>query len=878
MNTTTSTWSIAQRLGAGFAVLLLVLSSFVGLIAWQLAQNDEASKALDAAIADTRRIDAFDNAVLQLAVSTRDVLRERTPQNLDAFAEAERRLDTATRALTGDSRALAPFTVQYARASRDAVNSGEVGPLPLDLSVLRQALMARSHAIVEQQNTVSTAAIERMRANRSAAVLVLFVGASLTVLVSLLIAYITTRSVSAPARQLVGVAAALRSGNWRPALNLAKDDADRGTPTANEMAQIGRAFGTAALALELREQRLEAHTAIAKASGASLDSSQIADAVLRILLQQVQAEVGVLFAKDADSGMLAPVAERCVTGGLMPVAMGEGLVGQCAQDRALVIWRDLPPDSPFSVGLGSGHSPARSVAAIPLAFGDKLLGVLVVASLREFQDAAITFLQAAASQIAVGLMNAQVHEEVQQLLVRLQLQSEQVQAQNEELQAQNEEIQAQHEELQAQTEEIQAQNEELQAQTEEIQAQNDDLQRQTLLLREQTGALQEADAHKNEFLGLLAHELRNPLTPISNCVELLTRRNVEPQAVKKIEDILGRQVRHLTHLIDDLLDVTRVNRGKVSLKRQRLNLTELVNQCIHDQQVALEQAGLELAVALPDVPIHVDGDHTRICQVFSNLLGNAIKFCQPGCTVGVTVTLDPPRRLVSIHVTDTGEGIDPALLSRIFEPFYQADNDLARTRGGLGLGLALAKGLVEMHGGSIDVHSEGKGRGAEFVVSLPLAETADHPSSTPDGDTALATARQSLSTRVLVVDDNADAADSMADLLRLEGCRVEVAYTAHNGLDVATRTHPDVILCDIGLPVMDGYAFAREVRQHPQLRPTLLIALTGYTLPADQQRAAEAGFDMHLAKPPDYERIVEIVRSPAAARKHHGPGTPGDAG
>jgi hypothetical protein len=548
--TTASKWSIAQRLGVGFALLLLVLASFVGLIAWQLAQNDRASTTLDATIAATQRIDDFENAVLQLAVSTRDVLREQTSPHLDGFAQAQQRLDARTRALgtSEGGTVLAPLAAQYISASRAAVSNG--GVAPTDLTTLRQALLARSRSIAEQQDAAGASALERMRSNRQAATVTLIVGALLTGVLFLAIAYLTTRSVSLPARVLVGVAAALRAGNWRPALDLGKEDADPGTPSANEMAQIGRAFGTAATALEIREQRLEAHAAIANASGASLDGSQIAEAVLRISLHHVQAEVGALYVKEVDAGMLVPLASRCISGTLTPVRIGEGLVGQCAGDRETLVWRDIPPESQFAVSLGSAQTPPRSVAAIPLVLGDNLLGVMVIASLRELDDLSISFLEVAASQIAVGLMNAQVHQKVQQLFLQLQMQSERVQAQNEELQAQNEE-------LQAQSEEIQAQHEELQAQTEEIHAQNEDLQRQTSQLHEQTGALREADAQKNEFLGLLAHELRNPLTPIANCVELLSHQSHDPLAVAKIENILARQVRHMTHLIDDLLDVTR---------------------------------------------------------------------------------------------------------------------------------------------------------------------------------------------------------------------------------------------------------------------------------------------------------------------------------
>lgn len=876
--TSASKWSIAQRLGGGFALLFLILASFVGLIAWQLAQNDQASKTVDAAMSEAQRIEEFENAVLLLAISTRDVLREQTPQHRDAFAQAQQLLDSKARALDSGvgGAVLAPLAAQYASASRASVNNGDVSPP--DLTTLRQALLAHSRTIVEEHDAQGASALERMRTNRQTATVALIAGAVVTGVLFLVIAYLTTRSVSRPARALVAIAEALRAGDWKPAQQLSTEDALPGTTSANEITQIGRAFGAAAAALEIRELRLEAHAAIAKASGASLDGSQIAEAVLRILLQQVQAEVGALFVEQAGTGVLVPLATRCVSGTLTPVRTGEGLVGQCAQDLDMVVWRNIPPDSPFSVSLGNenGNAPPRSVAAIPLVFSGGLLGVLVVASLREFQDQALSFLKVTASQIAVGLKNANAHEKVQQLFVELQSQNDQVQAQNEELQAQNEEIQAQNEELQAQSEEIQAQHEELQAQTEEIQAQNEDLQRQAAQLHEQTHALLEADAHKNDFLGLLAHELRNPLTPIVNCIELLGRHSDDHTAAGRIEDILGRQVRHMTHLIDDLLDVTRVNRGKVTLKRQKLDLTELVNQCLGDQQSAMVQAGLVLAVSLPEVPIYVDGDHTRICQILSNLLGNAIKFCEVGCTISVKMTLNPPERSVSIHVADTGPGMEPAVLSRLFEPFYQGETDLARTKGGLGLGLALAKGLVELHGGKIAVHSDGKGLGAEFVVSFPLAVTAEHPTAAHDGTEPSSTPHQTLSVRVLVVDDNADAANSLAELLQFDDFQVEVAYTAHIGMEAAIRFDPDVILCDIGMPFMDGYAFAREVREHPQLSRALLVALTGYSLPTDQLRANEAGFAMLIPKPPDYERILEVLRSAAAAQHLRESLTPGE--
>jgi len=873
--TAASNWSIAQRLGAGFGLLILILSAFVALITWQLAKNDRANDSLDAMFVSGQQIEEFERSVFLLAVSTRDYLRNRTPEELAVFEAAQQRLNRAMRGLEArtSEQELVQLGEQYASLSRQVVTQRDA--TSADLVPLRQTILAHAQAITTQQDAAVESALEHMRANRAKSRVFLIIGVAASGLLFLGVGILTTRSVSIPARELVDVAAALRNGDWRPALLLDRESPPPDKPSANEIAQIGRAFGAAATELELREQRLAAHAAIANASGASLDKGQITEDVLRTVLQHVHAEVGAFFVEGAEADMLVPVATRCVTGTLEPVRVGEGLVGQCAQDRQTVVWRDIPAHSPFSVGLGYDQAPPRSVAATPLVVGGELLGVLVVASLRDFDDGAISFLEAAASIVTVGLMNARAYEEMKQLLARLQEQSEQIQAQNEELQAQNEELHAQGEELQAQSEELQAQGEEMQAQNEELQAQSDDLQRRTAQLHEQTEALREADEHKNSFLGLLAHELRNPLTPITNCVELLSRRRHDPHVVAEVENLLGRQVRHLRHLVDDLLDVTRVSGGKVALKREHLNLIEIVKQCIDDHRVALDQSGIALSVRLPEVPIYIDGDHTRICQVFFNLLGNACKFCQPGSSVSVEVTLDAPRRFVAIHVADTGEGIEPGFLPRIFEPFFQGDSDLARTRGGLGLGLALTKGLVELHGGRLEARSAGKGYGAEFIVNLPLADIAETHSKTQRGETQVDATVQALSSRVLLIDDNADAAISLATLLELDGCHVEVASTARSGIDKAIQFSPDAILCDIGLPVMNGFAFAREVRQHPRLRSVLLIALTGYSSAADQQNAAEAGFDLHVTKPADYASLLAILRNPAAARRHGQPSATG---
>jgi signal transduction histidine kinase len=429
-----------------------------------------------------------------------------------------------------------------------------------------------------------------------------------------------------------------------------------------------------------------------------------------------------------------------------------------------------------------------------------------------------------------------------------------LESREQQLQQQNEELQAQNEEIQAQNEEIQAQNEEIQAQSEEIQAQNTDLMAQTAQLREQARALKEADEKKNDFLGLLAHELRNPLAPMSNSLALL--RHAAPGAdVGQAHAILERQLRHLVRLIDDLLDVTRISRGKIHLRRQRLDLAQLLRHCAADLRASVERKELRMELALPGEPIWVAADDTRLSQVFGNILGNAVKFTDAGGRIMVSAERDAGARQARVRIADTGRGMSAALLERLFTPFSQDDSELARSSGGLGLGLALVKGLVELHGGRVEARSEGPGRGAEVVVSLPLGEAP------PRGAQAAApeAAPPVHPRRILIVEDNADAAQSLRAVLELEGHQVRVEHTGPAALEAAESFLPEVVLCDIGLPGMDGYEVARALCRDANRERPLLIALTGYAAQTDRQRTADAGFDAHFAKPPDLARLHELL-------------------
>ncbi len=363
-------------------------------------------------------------------------------------------------------------------------------------------------------------------------------------------------------------------------------------------------------------------------------------------------------------------------------------------------------------------------------------------------------------------------------------------------------------------------------------------------------ALRLADRRKSEFLGVLSHELRNPLAPIRNSIYLLERAPPDSAPARHAKEVIRRQTDHLTRLVDDLLDVTRISRGKIELKRARIDLRDVVRRSNDDLRSIFDESGVELRVEYDTGPAWVDGDATRLSQVFGNLLQNAVKFTPAGGTVTVALSVGEGR--VAVAVRDTGSGMDPREVDRMFEPFAQADQTLARTKGGLGLGLALVKGLVELHGGGVRGSSAGIGRGAEFVVSLPLA-------AAPAPGIAAGLGVRGASRRVLIVEDNVDAARSLAEILELAGHRVSVAFAARAGLDLAREARPDVVICDIGLPGMDGYEFARTVRRDESLRGIRLIALTGYAQPEDRQRALEAGFDAHEAKPASLDRLAALL-------------------
>ena len=376
-------------------------------------------------------------------------------------------------------------------------------------------------------------------------------------------------------------------------------------------------------------------------------------------------------------------------------------------------------------------------------------------------------------------------------------------------------------------------------------------------LRSANERLSEADLHKTEFLGVLSHELRNPLSPIRNSLYIMARTAPGSEQGRRSLAIIERQVQQLTRLVDDLLDVTRIARGKIRLQRERVDLRSLARQTAEDYRDLFEKSGLELEVLITDEPLFVSSDPTRLTQIIGNLLHNAVKFTPQGSRTTLSLR-KADESSAEISVQDGGHGIASDVMAHLFEPFAQGEKTLERSAGGLGLGLALVKGLAELHGGSVSAHNTGPDHGARFVVRLPLERRLTTRLSVVKTPPAPSSSR-----RVLVIEDNVDSAQTLKEALELNGHRVEVAYTGLEGLQKAHASRPDVVLCDIGLPGMNGFELAKAMRADPDLGSATLIALSGYALPEDVDQARAAGFDLHLAKPPD---LVELERTIVRAR------------
>ncbi len=368
--------------------------------------------------------------------------------------------------------------------------------------------------------------------------------------------------------------------------------------------------------------------------------------------------------------------------------------------------------------------------------------------------------------------------------------------------------------------------------------------------------LRDADQRKDEFLATLAHELRNPLAPLRNALTLLQSAEHDPQTVVEARDTMDRQVQQMVRLVDDLLDVSRITRGRIELRKTRVRLDEIIHSAVEISRALVDRPGHALTIELPPAPVYLDADLTRLAQVFSNLLNNAAKYTPDGGKILLSAKLVEDGR-VRVSVRDNGSGIEPEMLPRVFDLFAQEDRSLERAQGGLGIGLSLVRRLVELHGGRVEAHSAGRGRGSEFSVKLPVAtEAAPAPLS---ARTVPSASQPQKARRILVVDDNRDAATTLTKLLRRRGHTVETVFDGEEAVRMAGEFHPEVVLLDIGLPKLNGYDAAEQIRRQSGHTNLTLIALTGWGQEEDIRRAREAGFTHHLTKPVMFEELFGLL-------------------
>nr|WP_240761809.1 response regulator [Nitrosococcus wardiae] len=404
--------------------------------------------------------------------------------------------------------------------------------------------------------------------------------------------------------------------------------------------------------------------------------------------------------------------------------------------------------------------------------------------------------------------------------------------------------------------ELACQRQEVIRQRDALQIVNEENARLLKESRQYAQALKETVRRKDEFLAILSHELRNPLAPIRNAVQILNRQGLDDATVQAARNLIERQSQHMVRLVDDLLDASRIARGKLELRREVVALAAVVEQAVEMAQPHIKSAGHDLTLLLPPQPLFLDADPARLAQVISNLLQNACKYTEKGGRIWLAAKRAGSDVVVSVK--DTGIGISPEHLSQLFEMFSQMESSFQRSQGGLGIGLSLVKGLVEMHGGTVEARSEGFGKGSEFIVRLPVIPVPQAPLSESGDDSKAAAAH-----RILLADDHMGCAESLALLLRLHGNEVEMAHDGFEAVEAAERYRPSVVLLDIGMPKLNGYEACRRIREQAWGKDMVIVAMTGWGQEEDRRRSKEAGFNGHLLKPVDYAALEEFLASTA---------------
>ena len=453
------------------------------------------------------------------------------------------------------------------------------------------------------------------------------------------------------------------------------------------------------------------------------------------------------------------------------------------------------------------------------------------------------------------------------VLVELHCKRRELQSLNRALARANSDLTQANATLQAEkTRELEELNQSLRQANAELATANDTLHNEIAERLRIEAQLKAADRHKDEFLAMLAHELRNPLAPIRNAVQIMRCKPIEDPQLAWTRDVIERQLGQLARLVDDLLDVSRITRGKINITREPIELASIVNRAIETVQPLISERRHDLTIDIPVDPLRVEGDLARLTQALGNILANAAKYTEPQGRIGLQARAEEGS--VRISVRDNGIGIPAEQLPRVFDLFTQVERASERSSGGLGIGLALVRKLVEMHGGSVTAHSDGPGAGSEFVVLLPQLSEAQLRAASEPARAPAAAGKGAPSRRLLIVDDNRDALESLATLMQMAGHRTEMAEDGERALELAARCAPDVVLLDLGLPRIDGYEVARRIRAAPWGKSLVLVALTGWGQEEDRRRTREAGFDSHMVKPLNLEALFEYLeRLPPAGGK-----------
>ncbi len=829
--------SFGQRLAAGFGMLLVLMGVLALVAAISNQRSAEAMRTFNnEAIPLGRAADVLERSVLRTSAALQSYYLVSDPERWQRFVDAAAQTRNATGdlgrfPLDVDSQVLfqrlqvdVENYLRQADALAGLVRSGQAGTADeWEMSVLSAELLAAVRTMNQTQSERVAQALEQLRAAQQSVSDALLWGGLLALVVFVGFAVLAVQSVRKPARALLEVAHALAMGNRQPALALGDRLQRSRVPRRNEILQLAGAFASAADAIERRERRFSTDGQVAMAAASGFDRSRVAGDALSAIARGLRAEIGMIYSWDEAAGLLRPVACHGLPPDLPPIALGEGLPGLCAQRQQQVIIEDLPIDGPYTVKLGFDQLPPKMAIAVPLLFQGRLHGVLLLASLDRLDDDAPMFLEAMALQLSIGLENVAAYERVQQLLGDVRERNERIQSQNVELTRHQQTLEEQNQKLQAQSD-----------------------------------VLAEGDRRKNEFIALLAHELRNPMAPITTSLAMLQRSEPGGPQARHALVVIDRQVQQMQRLIDDLLDLTRITRGKILLRTERIDLVETIRRSVEDYTRAIREKRLSLELDLPSMPVPVDGDSVRLCQVIGNLLNNAIKFTAADGRISLSLSVDEtlPGEAI-LRVVDDGVGMPAELIGRLFQPFSQGAMNLDRGSGGLGLGLALVKSLTEMHGGHVSATSAGRDSGSCFEIRLPLA--ASRASGQATAKPVVGDGSQVRTRRILVIDDNKDAANMLASVLALDGHEVKAVYSGLDGLSEARDFHPDLVLCDIGLPELDGYQVATRFRAEAGLSDIYLVALTGYAMPEDRQRAMQAGFDRHEAKPLTQERLREVL-------------------